>query len=106
MAVNAAQFPIGNDKTLDPKLTHYCAPKHWDPTMIFRYSVPGGMNTNSLSLPMDPRPWAKICLQYVNSDLHNLPPQFLPVLSSLVLVSSIPLVVIRKPSTMNRSCAA
>ena len=67
MAVNAAQFPIGNDKTLDPKLTHYCAPKHWDPTMIFRYSVPGGMNTNSLALPMDPRPWAKICLQYVNS---------------------------------------
>ena len=58
-----AQFPIGNDKTLDPKLSHYCAPKHWDPTMIYRYTVPNVVQ----DLPMDPRPWAKICLQYVNS---------------------------------------
>jgi hypothetical protein len=65
--ITPAAFPIGNDKTLDPKLTRYCAPRHWDPTMIFRYSVPGGMGTNSLALPMDPRPWTKICLQYVNS---------------------------------------
>jgi hypothetical protein len=62
----AAKFPIGDDKTLDP-LTQYCAPRHWDPTMIFRYSVPGGMGDNSVSLPLDPRPWTKICLQYVNS---------------------------------------
>jgi hypothetical protein len=66
--VNAAPFPIRNDTTLDPKLSHYCAPRHWDPTMIFRRSVPGGMGTgSSLALPMDPRPWTKICLQYVNS---------------------------------------
>lgn len=64
--VSAAKFPIGNDKTLN-QLTSYCAPKHWDPTMIFRYSVPGGMEDQSLSLPMDPRPWTKVCLQYVNS---------------------------------------
>ncbi len=82
MAVNAAPFPIRNDTTLDPKLTHYCAPKHWDPTMIFRYSVPGGMGTNSLSLPMDPRPWAKICLQYVNSGPAEPAP---PVPPSLVI---------------------
>lgn len=65
--ITPAQYPIGNDTTLDPKLSRYCAPRHWDPTMIFRRSVPGGMQDNSLSLPMDPRPWAKICLQYVNS---------------------------------------
>lgn len=65
--ITPAKFPIGDDKTLDPKLSHYCAPKHWDPTMIFRYSVPGGMGTNSLPLPMDPRPWTKICMNYVNS---------------------------------------
>jgi hypothetical protein len=65
--ITPAQFPIGNDNVLDPKLSRYCAPRHWDPTMVFRYSVPGGMDDNSLALPMDPRPWTKICLQYVNS---------------------------------------
>lgn len=59
-----AKFPIGNDTTLDPKLSRYCAPRHWDPTMIFRRSVPG---EGSVPLPMDPRPWTKICLEYVNS---------------------------------------
>ena len=58
------RYPIKNDITLDPKLSHYCAPKHWDPTMIFRRSVP---QTPSVALPTDPRPWTKICLQYVNS---------------------------------------
>jgi hypothetical protein len=80
--ITAAKFPIGNDTTLDPKLSHYCAPRHWDPTMIFRYSVPGGMGTNSLALPMDPRPWAKICLQYVNSSPAEPAP---PVPSSMVI---------------------
>ena len=65
--ITPSKVPFGNDQTLDPKLSHYCAPRHWDPTMIFRYSVPGGDGTSSLSLPMDPRPWAKICMQYVNS---------------------------------------
>jgi hypothetical protein len=64
MAVTPAKYPIGNDKTLDPKLSHYCAPKHWDPTMVYRYTVP---DTYPQALPMDPRPWTKVCLQYVNS---------------------------------------
>jgi hypothetical protein len=65
--ISPAKFPIGNDNVLN-NLTNYCAPRHWDPTMIFRYSVPGGMESQqSIQLPMDPRPWAKICLQYVNS---------------------------------------
>jgi hypothetical protein len=71
----AAKFPIGNDTTLDPKLTHYCAPRHWDPTMVFRYSVPNGEGTTSIPLPMDPRPWAKICLEYVNSGPAEPAPQ-------------------------------
>jgi Tfp pilus assembly protein PilE len=60
-----ARFPIANDNTLDPKLSHYCAPKHWDPTMVYRYTVPEIYGVQAL--PMDPRPWTKICLQYVNS---------------------------------------
>ena len=79
-SATAAKYPIGNDTTLDPKLTSYCAPKHWDPTMIFRYSVPGGMNTGSLPVPMDPRPWAKICLQYVNSGPAEPAPPVPPTL--------------------------
>jgi hypothetical protein len=81
--ITPAKFPIGDEKTLDPKLTRYCAPPHWDPTMIFRRSVPGGMGTGSaLPLPMDPRPWTKICLQYVNSGAAEPAP---PVPSSLVI---------------------
>ena len=63
-SIYASPFPIQNDTTLDPKLSHYCAPKHWDATMIYRYTVPEGPSS---SLPMDPRPWAKICLEYRNS---------------------------------------
>ena len=62
--ITPASYPIGNDTTLDSKLSHYCAPKHWDPTMVYRYTVPQGP---SQSLPMDPRPWTKVCLEYVNS---------------------------------------
>jgi len=62
--ITPAPLPLGNDTTLDPKLSHYCAPKHWDPTMVYQYTVPSGP---SQSLPMDPRPWTKVCLQYVNS---------------------------------------
>jgi hypothetical protein len=80
--ITPASFPIKNDTTLDPKLSRYCAPRHWDPTMIFRYSVPGGMNDNSLALPMDPRPWAKINQQYVNSGPATPAP---PVPASLVI---------------------
>jgi len=62
--ITPARVPIGNDKTLDPSLAHYCAPKHWDPTRIYYYTVPDGPPQ---ALPMDPRPWTKVCLQYINS---------------------------------------
>jgi hypothetical protein len=80
-SITPAQYPIKDDKTLDMKLIG-CARAHWDPTMIFRYSVPGGMGTNSLALPMDPRPWAKICLQYRNSGPAEPAP---PVPENLVI---------------------
>jgi hypothetical protein len=63
--ITPAKFPIGNDKTLDPKLSHYSAPRHWDPTMVYRYTIPEEFGPQSL--PMDPRPWTKVCLEYVNS---------------------------------------
>jgi len=69
--MNPQRYPIKNDTTLDPKLSHYCAPKHWDPTMIFRYSVP---QVPSVALPTDPRPWTKVCLEYVNSGAAEYAP--------------------------------
>lgn len=66
-SVQAKQFPIGNDDVLDRKLTQYCAPRHWDPTMIYRYSVPDNNTGASLPVALDPRPWTKVCLQYRNS---------------------------------------
>ena len=62
-----SSFPIGNDTTLDPKLSRYCAPRHWDPTMVYRYTVPENGNGASLPVALDPRPWTKVCLQYRNS---------------------------------------
>jgi len=80
--ITPAHLPIGNDTTLDPKLSHYCAPKHWDATMIFRYSIPQGP---SQALPMDPRPWTKVCLQYVNSGAAEPAP---PTAPSLVITGA------------------
>jgi hypothetical protein len=73
MGITPARFPISNEKTLDPKLSHYCAPKHWDPTMVYRYTIPESYGPQAL--PMDPRPWTKVCLQYVNSS----PPEYAPI---------------------------
>ena len=70
--ITPAKYPIDNDRTLD-KLAHYSAPRHWDPTMLYRYTVPE--NYGPQSLPMDPRPWTKICLDYVTSGA----PEYAPV---------------------------
>lgn len=53
------------DRILDPSLRVRCLQSHWDATAIYRLTVPQGP---SLALPTDPRPWTKVCLQYVNSD--------------------------------------
>jgi len=42
-----------------------CNQFHFDPTQIIRHTLPD--QPNSIPLPLDPRPWTKICLQYVNS---------------------------------------
>jgi hypothetical protein len=50
--------------------------------MIYRYSIPQGP---SQQLPMDPRPWTKVCLQYVNSGPATPAPA---VSSSLVITGA------------------
>jgi hypothetical protein len=47
-----------------PLFPPVCLKYHWDPTMILARTLPQGLN---VPLPLDPRPWTKVCLSYVNS---------------------------------------
>ena len=59
----ANQANFGNSSTQD-MFPPVCLTYHWDPTAILRRVVPQGPN---VPLALDPRPWAKVCLEYVNS---------------------------------------
>jgi hypothetical protein len=58
---NQANF---GGSTLTPFYPPVCLTYHWDPTAVLRRVVPQGPN---VPLALDPRPWAKVCLEYVNS---------------------------------------
>lgn len=55
---------VYDSKIIPSELKGYCEPPHWDASSIFRYTVPQG---DSIPLPMTPRPYAKICLEYKTS---------------------------------------
>lgn len=50
--------------TTKPFYPPVCLQYHWDPTAMLRHIVPQGA---SIALPLDPRPWTKVCMTYVNS---------------------------------------
>jgi len=53
------------DQVLIPdQMSRYCVQPHWDANAIFRYSVP---QNELISLPVPPRPYSKICLEYKTS---------------------------------------
>lgn len=56
-----AQF---TNSPTQPFFPPVCLRYHWDPTAILRRTVPQGP---AQPLALDPRPWAKVCLEYVNS---------------------------------------
>lgn len=58
---NKASF---GGSTTQPFFPPVCLQYHWDPTAILRRVVPQGP---PVPLALDPRPWAKVCLEYVNS---------------------------------------
>jgi hypothetical protein len=58
-----SNVPIQGSKT-KPFFPPVCLRYHWDPTAMLNYILPQGPDQQ---LPLDPRPWAKVCLQYVNS---------------------------------------
>jgi len=41
-----------------------CLRSHWDPEQIIRRTLP---NSVPIHLPLDPRPWTKVCLEYTTS---------------------------------------
>lgn len=55
--VSTYPFTDSSNKNLFPPV---CLSSHWDPTMIYRKIVPA----QQVALPMDFRPYTKVCLEY------------------------------------------
>ena len=70
---NRANFGPSSTQPFFPPV---CLTYHWDPTAVLRRVVPEGI---PVPLALDPRPWAKVCLEYVNSgqssELAPTPPK-------------------------------
>lgn len=54
--------PIGNEGPR-PFFPPVKIRTHWDPTMVLRHTLPQG----HISLPMDPRPWTRINMEYTTA---------------------------------------
>jgi len=64
-------FPIQGSPT-KPLFPPVCLNYHWDPTMVLQRILPLG---SQVALPLDPRPWQRVCLSYQNSgdDVERAP---------------------------------
>ncbi len=73
-------LPIGDQGPADfyPPV---CLKTHWDPTTILRRTLPSGA---ALALPLDPRPWTRVCMQYTTAGEQERAPD---VPASVVLPS-------------------
>ena len=61
-------FPFQDAAAPTPPM---CLRNHWDPEQIIRRTLPAGP---SLAAPLDPRPWTKVCMEYVTSqDFEDAP---------------------------------
>jgi hypothetical protein len=64
-----AAYPFADDGvTASP----VCLRSHWDPEQIIRRTLPAG---SALATPLDPRPWTKICTEYVTSQDFEVAPR-------------------------------
>ena len=55
---------VYDQKLIPDEMKKYCVSPHWDANAIFRHIIP---QTNSIPLPITPRPYAKINLEYRTS---------------------------------------
>jgi len=53
------EYPITGSKTT-PFFPPVAIRSHWDPTMVYKLTVPG----QHVSLPLDFRPWTRVCMEY------------------------------------------
>jgi hypothetical protein len=75
-------YPFGNEGPKGAKnfFPPVCLKYHWDPTVILRHTLP----TQDVALPMDPRPWTRICMEYTTAGGQEAAP---PVAQNVVLPS-------------------
>ena len=63
-------YPI-QGSTTTPFFPPVCLKSHWDPTQIYQKTVPN----QHVALPIDFRPWTKVCMEYVTAGpVEALPP--------------------------------
>ena len=64
-------FPFADAKSANPDLfPPVCLRSHWDPEQIIRRILPNAQ----LSLPLEPRPWTKVCMTYTTTqDFEDAP---------------------------------
>ena len=53
-----------------------CNQFHFDPTQVLKHTLPE--QNYSVPLPLGPRPWTKVCLEYVNSATNEPAPNVDP----------------------------
>jgi hypothetical protein len=68
-------YPLQNEGPKD-FFPPVCNEFHFDPTQIIRHQLPE--QKYNIPLPLDPRPWTKICLEYVNSSTNEPAPNIDP----------------------------
>lgn len=64
----------------DPFYPPMCIKTHWNPTAILRWTLP----EQYMAMPLDPRPWTKVCLNYTTAGPQEEAP---PVPATAVLPS-------------------
>ena len=75
-------YPI-QGSTTQPFFPPVCIKSHWDPTQIYQKTVPN----QHVALPIDFRPWTKVCMEYVTAG----PVEALPPVPESVVATTIPL---------------
>lgn len=72
------KFPLQNEGPKD-FFPPVCNQFHFDPTLMLKHQLPE--ENYSIPLPLDPRPWTKICLEYVNSSTNEPAPNIDPTIA-------------------------
>ena len=72
---NEGQVPLKNEgpSNFFPPV---CNQFHFDPTLMIKHQIPD--EKHSIPLPLGPRPWTKVCLEYVNSATNEPAPSIDP----------------------------